>query len=131
MKNVFVAGAALLLCMSLAGPALAQNASVTGSVADSAGALSPGDEVTATNVNTGIVTTAISNETGAYSFASLQPGTYKLTASLPGFQTVSFNEVKLSQDQQVRFNFELKVGQVATVVDVTVDANVSLATTTA
>jgi hypothetical protein len=129
-KSLFIA-AALLLSSGPATEAFAQNASVSGSVADSAGALIPGVEVTAANVNTGIVTTSISNETGAYNFASLQPGTYKLTASLPGFQTVSFNDVRLSQDQQVRFNFELMVGQIATVVDVTVDANVSLATTTA
>lgn len=131
MKNLVVIGAAVLLCLSFAAEASAQNASVSGTVSDSAGALIPGVEVTATNVNTGIVNTTVSNETGTYNFASLQPGTYKLSASLPGFQTMSFSDVKLSQDQQVRFNFELKVGQIATVVDVTVDANLSLATTTA
>lgn len=131
MRKFIVVGAGLLLCLGLATTALAQNASVTGSVSDSAGALIPGVEVAASNINTGVVSMTISNETGAYNFASLQPGTYKLTASLPGFQTVSFNDVRLSQDQQVRFNFELKVGQISTIVDVTVDANVSLATTTA
>src|SRR5262245_49987168 len=131
MKSLLVVGAALLLCLSFVAEVSAQNASVTGTVSDSAGALIPGVEVTATNVNTGIVNTTVSNETGTYNFASLQPGTYKLSASLPGFQTMAFSDVKLSQDQQVRFNFELKVGQIATVVDVTADANSSLATTTA
>ena len=131
MKYFVVVGAAVLLCLSLAAEVSAQNASVTGTVSDSAGALIPGVEVTATNVNTGIVNTTVSNETGTYKFASLQPGTYKLSASLPGFQTMTFSDVRLSQDQQVRFNFELKVGQIATVVDVTADANSSLATTTA
>src|SRR5205823_796125 len=126
-----VVGAGLLLCLGLTTAVFAQNASVTGSVSDSAGGLIPGVEVAATNINTGVVSMTISNETGAYNFASLQPGTYKLSASLPGFQTVIFNDVRLSQDQQVRFNFELKVGQLSTIVDVTVDANVSLATTTA
>src|SRR5436190_11225108 len=121
MRKFLVVGAAVLLCLGLATEVFAQNASVTGSVSDSAGALIPGVEVTATNVNTGIVATMISNETGAYNFASLQPGTYKLSASLPGFQTMTFNDIRLSQDQQVRFNFELKVGQISTVVDVTVD----------
>jgi len=131
MKRIFVLGLAMLLCLGMATTVWAQNATVSGTVADSAGALIPGVEVTATNINTGIVATMITNETGAYTFSSLQPGTYRLSASLPGFQTVTFNDVRLSQDQRVRFNFELKVGQVATVVDVTVDANVSLATTTA
>src|SRR5213078_1991278 len=102
MKKVFVLVAAVLLCSSLASPVFAQNASVTGTVADSAGALIPGVEVTATNINTGIVATSISNETGAYNFASLQPGIYKLSASLPGFQTVAFNDLRLSPHQSVR-----------------------------
>src|SRR5262245_10896306 len=128
MKKVLGTAATVLMWLSLSGVAFAQNATASGTVSDSAGALIPGVEVTATNVNTGIVTTMISNETGAYTFPSLQPGAYRLSASLPGFQTVTFNDVRLSQDQQVRFNFEMKVGQLATTVDVTVDANTSLAT---
>jgi hypothetical protein len=131
MKKVLVLAAAVLLCLSLATEVSAQNATVTGTVSDSGGALIPGVEVTATNINTGIATTTVSNETGAYNFPSLQPGTYKLTATLPGFQTAAFNDVRLSQGQQVRFNFELTVGQVSTLVEVTVDSGAALATTTA
>src|SRR6188508_300259 len=73
-----------------------QNARLGGTVSDAAGALIPGVEVTATNDGTGIVTTVVSNETGVYQFASLQPGTYTVTSTLPGFQTQTYKQVALS-----------------------------------
>src|SRR5262249_45339492 len=109
----------------------AQNAVVTGTVADATGALIPGVEVTATNLNTGIVTTTVSNESGAYNFQSLQPGTYRLAASLGGFQTAAYKDVRLGQNQQARFNFTLQVGALSTAVEVTADADLILATTSA
>jgi hypothetical protein len=87
--------------------------------------------VTATNTATGIVTTAISNESGTYYFASLQPGTYKLTAELPGFQTQSYTNVELGNNAQVRLNFKLEVSTVAQAVEVTVAADTLLSTTSA
>src|SRR5688500_708247 len=87
----------MMLCLGAAIPGFAQiNATLGGTVADSSGALIPGVEVTARNVNTGIVNTRITNETGNYEFPSLQPGVYTLSAALSGFQTATFNNVQLS-----------------------------------
>src|SRR3989442_625171 len=105
------------------------NAIVGGTVADASGALIPGVEVSARNVATGIVTTRITNESGNYDFASLQPGSYTVSASLSGFQTATYNNVQLSQSQQVRLNFTLQVGTVAQAVEVVSEANTLLATT--
>src|SRR6476469_8018603 len=105
-------GAASLFCIVLATLGFGQtsNATLGGTVSDSTGALIPGVTGTATNTQTGIVTTVVSNETGAYQFASLQTGTYKVTAELPGFQTQAYNNVVLGVSQQVRLNFALQVG---------------------
>ena len=67
MKRLyFGAGAALLsLILSSIGFAQSSNATLGGTVADSSGALIPGVTVTATNAGTGIVTTVVTNETGA------------------------------------------------------------------
>jgi hypothetical protein len=128
--NVIVAAGLLLLTLPIS--VFAQvNASVGGTVTDASGALIPGVEVTATNVNTGISTARLTNEAGAYNFASLQPGTYRLTAMLPGFQTSIRENVQLSQGQDVRFNFTLQVGAVAQNVEVLADAASTLATTSA
>ena len=48
------------------------NATLGGTISDASGALIPGVTITATNTQTGIVTTVVSNEAGAYQFASLQ-----------------------------------------------------------
>src|SRR5947207_6403964 len=92
MKRLFVVAA--LLCSVLFTNTFAQttNATLGGTVSDASGALIPGVTVTATNTQTGIVSTVVTNETGAYNFASLQTGLYKVTAELPGFQTQSYTD---------------------------------------
>src|SRR5215471_6697723 len=131
-KVLRIAAVALVFVISLPLESSAQvSASIGGSVSDPTGALIPGVEVTATNVNTGISSTQITNEAGGYQMPSLQPGTYRLRASLAGFQTTTRENIQLSQGQQVRFNFTLLVGTVATAVEVLADSATALATTTA
>src|SRR6185295_4523708 len=128
MKKLFLIAT---LFVSLLPNAFAQttNATLGGTVSDSTKALIPGVMVTATNVGTGIVSTALTNETGAYSFPSLQTGTYKVSAELPGFQTQTYNDVVLGVSQQVRLNFVLQVGGQAQSVDVNIAADTLIATT--
>src|SRR5436190_1493611 len=121
---------ALLLSLLISVNGFGQvNAVMSGTVSDASGALIPGVEVTAKNINTGISDTRISNESGNYVFPSLQPGTYTLSASLSGFQTASYNNVVLGQGQQVRLNFNLQVAAAAQSVEVTIAADTVLATT--
>jgi len=129
MKRVF--GAGLFLCFVLFTNALAQttNATLGGTVSDASRALIPGVTVTATNTQTGIVSTTITNETGAYNFPSLQSGQYKVSAELAGFQTQAYNVVTLGVSQQVRLNFTLQVGTQAQSVEVSVAADTLIATT--
>jgi len=131
--KALLATAVVLLSLGVFTSAFAQsqNARLGGTVADASGALIPGVEVTARNDGTGIVTTVLSNETGNYQFASLQPGTYTVSASLGGFQTQIYKEVSLGISQQVRLNFALQVGTVAQGVEVTVAADTLIATTSA
>src|SRR2546430_11554950 len=89
--------AAFLLCLVMSANAFAQssNAALGGTVADPSGAVIPGVEITATNTGTGVENTTLSNESGAYSFPSLQTGTYKVSAVLSGFQAKAYNDVTL------------------------------------
>jgi len=107
--------AVLLCCVFLSLNAFGQttDATVGGTVSDPTGALIPGVTITATNVGTGIVKTALSNESGAYNFPALQTGTYKISAELTGFKTQSFTDFKLGGSQQARLNFTLQVGAAA------------------
>jgi len=132
VKLALACSAALVLCLSVPSRTFAQvNATVGGTVSDSSGAPMPKVEVKAKNVNTGITTTAVTNDTGSYVFPSLQPGAYTITASAQGFRTASFNNLELSQNAQVRQNFTLEVSAGAQSVVVTAEADTSLATTSA
>src|SRR5688572_5090500 len=120
--------AVVLICVVAIGVFAQANATVGGTASDASGALVPGVKITAVNVNTGVSLNVITNESGSYQFASLQPGTYKLSASLPGFQTKTYDRVELSQSQQVRLNFQLEVANVNQNVEVTIDADTVLGT---
>jgi hypothetical protein len=124
MKRLHVAAIFLVIVFFLSSFAFSQsnNATVGGTVTDPSGALVPGVSLKATNQDTGIVTTVLSNEAGAYNFASLLPGPYKISAELPGFRTQTYSDVRLGTSAQVRLNFTLSVSTVATSVDVTIGA---------
>ena len=105
----FLALSIVLLCFIPSLTYAQVNAVLSGTASDASGALIPGVEVTAKNINTGITDTRLTNEAGNFVFPSLQPGTYTLSAALSGFQTASYNNVVLGQGQQVRLNFTLQV----------------------
>src|SRR5262245_61182504 len=89
MKRVCVLAFVVLMltactCANLWAQATAQ---ISGTVRDQSGAVLPGVEVTATQTETGISRSAVSNETGTYILPNLALGPYKLEASLPGFRT--------------------------------------------
>jgi hypothetical protein len=125
-----VAGAIFFAVLAVSA-AFSQNAQLGGSVTDSSGALLPGVTITATNTETGVETTAITNESGAYNFPSLQPGrAYSVSAALPGFQAVTFTNVDLGPTA-VRRNFQLQVSTLQTVVEVSADPLNAISTSSA
>jgi hypothetical protein len=125
LGTIVVAFAALaLLSLQTVNPVYAQssNAAVSGTVSDSSGALIPGVTVTGVNPATGVSTSVVTNESGVYALQSLLPGVYRISASLPGFQTQTFTDVQLGNAAQVRLNFTLTVASVNTAVEVTASA---------
>jgi hypothetical protein len=96
--------------------------SITGVVSDVSQAKIPGVSVTAIQTATGVRTSTISNETGAYNFPSLAVGPYELEATLTGFRTARVANIDLRSNQTLRYNLTLEIGSVGTSVAVTVDA---------
>ncbi len=110
----------MLLLVALSTHAFGQgaNASLSGTVQDASQAVLPGATVTATNSATGVQIKSTTNNAGIYSMGGLQPGTYKVTAEMAGFQTSSKTDVRLDLGAQIRLNFEMKVAGVATQIEV-------------
>ena len=94
------------------------NGSLGGIVQDPSNALIPGVSITAKNVDTAVTTTQITNEAGVYNFPVLQPGTYEVSAELPGFKK-SVQKAELPYAGQIRVNFTLEIGQATQTVEVT------------
>ena len=130
--NGLFARTAAVVCLFFAIDGFAQviNATLSGTVTDATGALIPGVEITATETETGVVSTAVTNESGTYQFPSLQPGPYRVNASLAGFQSQIF-QITLGTSQQIRQNFTLQVGAVAQAVEVSVAPDQLLTTLSA
>ncbi|MCL2878233.1 MAG: TonB-dependent receptor [Acidobacteria bacterium] len=78
-----------------------------------------GAEVTATNVDTGVETRTTTNNAGVYNFASLQPGTYRVSAQAAGFQVRTVTDMRLRMGVAATQNFELAVAGTTTEVEVT------------
>jgi hypothetical protein len=123
---------AMLFCLVLSASAFAQvNSSIGGTVQDPSQALIPGVTITASNTLTGVTTTTLSNDAGAYNLPALIPGTYRVSAELPGFRKHTYNEVALSPGTAVRLNFTLEVGAVEQSVEVTIASDSLLAASSA
>ena len=113
-----------LLCLALALSftqvlaAQAGRGGISGTVSDSSGAMVAGASVSATENATGAKLTTVTTDAGVYSFVSLAPGTYELSANAQGFGTVLQKDVSVTVDQVSTVNFKLTVGSVSQVVTV-------------
>jgi hypothetical protein len=84
---------------------------MSGTVKDSQGAVVPGVTVTAaSDALIGGPRTVVTNETGAYQFTTLPPGTFQLTFGLSGFVTLKREGVAVQVAQNTRVDAELQVG---------------------
>ena len=95
---------------------------IQGYVTDSTGAVLPGVTVTAVNADTGATRTVFSEANGFYAARSLPSGTYSVTASLEGMQSVRQDDVRILVGQTLNVNLSLGVDEVSDVITVTSEA---------
>jgi hypothetical protein len=114
----------LLVVAIAAPPAHAQEATgaITGTVVDPNGAPVDGANVTAKDLDRGIVQTTKTNDTGTFNFPRVPAGNYEVKAEAKGFRAVVQKSFTLVLNQTARFNFQLKVGEVSETVEVTAEA---------
>ena len=107
-------------------PASAQAVTGTllGNITDSSGAAVPGATITATQVDTNVSRTAVSNEAGYYIFSSLLNGRYTVTAELQGFKKVVRENIKVDVNTTIRVDLPLEVGAMSEAVTVAAETPV-------
>lgn len=115
---------ALLVVLLLPTTLFAQSAgsTLTGRVSDESGGAVPGVTVTATNPQTGLTRTSVTESDGSYRLLALPIGTYKVTAELSGFSTVTTENVQLNVASQRELNITLKQAAVTEAITVTAEA---------
>ena len=113
MKQVLIRGAAALLLLAMVPAVALAQASITGVVRDTSGAVLPGVTVEASSpVIIEKVRSATTDGTGRFIIPDLRPGTYRVTFSLPGFRTVVRDELELQGTSVVTANADMAVGAV-------------------
>ena len=105
-----------MLCLAAPAAAAAQTGSLTGTVTDAQGAAAPGATVTA-QAALGPPVMATTDAGGAYMLA-LEPGTYRVTFTLTGFETQVREDVQIAAGEASVIDAMLPVAAIAEQIDV-------------
>jgi hypothetical protein len=92
---------------------------ITGVVQDASNAVIPGVQVTLTDTDTGLVLQNQTNGSGIYVFTPVKIGNYKISATSPGFETTTRENLHLDLEQRLNVVLVLKPGVVTETVTVT------------
>ena len=114
--------ATCVFLMAGAGAAQTITGTIEGYISDVEGDPIPGATVTATNQDTGIDRSVISDANGFYSAKALQIGTYTVTAELSGMQATRQTDISVLVGQIKDVSLTLEVGSTSEVITVTSEA---------
>src|SRR5262245_65231495 len=119
-----LAGIVHVVALAVLLPTIAYaQATITGTVKDSSGAVLPGVTVEASSpALIEKVRTVVTDGGGQYRVVDLRPGTYAVTFSLAGFSTVRREGIELSGSLTATVNADLRVGTLEETITVTGDS---------
>src|ERR1700719_600030 len=126
----FIAGSArscfcaclFILLVTMSAFSQAGRGTITGTVTDPSGAVLSGAQVVLLDKATGVKQHTVTSGAGLYSFISLNPGVYQVTASQTGFASVAVDKITVNVDQVTDANIALRVGAATEAVTVTESA---------
>lgn len=98
--------------------ASAGTGSISGVITDPSGAVMPNVEVSVRNVDTNVTRAATTNSAGRYEAVALQPGTYEVKASTPGFANIVRSGITLSVGQKAVIDLTMTVSAAVETVSV-------------
>ena len=120
-----------LISPGRAGAQSATTSAVVGTVSDPQQAAIAGAKIVLQNLNVNQTYEEISAASGQYSFPTVIPGVYKLTATMKGFRTVTIPSVIVEVAKSYAIDVKMELGEVSEVVEVAAGAQVELQTTDA
>ena len=100
---------------------------IQGEVLDATGAVLPGVDVEARNLDTNLVQTRVTNGNGRFVFLQMPPGRYTVTFKLAGFATMVQEDVVLTVGRAVNLNPRMTVSTLQETVTVSGTATVETA----
>jgi hypothetical protein len=113
----------ILITMPIIGHAQTVTGSVRGTITDPTGAVIPGAQLTATNVDTGVATSSSTNGDGLYSIRFLPIGRYTLSAKSNAFSDYKSTVFQLDIAQEATIDIKMSVSSATT--NVQVEASVA------
>ena len=108
----------LLIAMGM-GWSQGSTAAINGQVSDQSGAAVPNASVVAKDLDRGITWPATTDQGGYYSLPRLPIGKYEVRVEAKGFQAAVRSSVELVLDQIAKLDFQLQLGQLSQVMEVT------------
>ena len=109
-KRIYFKHAAILLLTAAVVFAQSDRGTVTGTIADPAGAVVANAKVEARNVATDAITEVASTSTGNYTLPELPAGSYDLTVTVPGFKKFIRTNIVVQVAATIRVDVSLEVG---------------------
>src|SRR3954468_19880884 len=119
MKNKANVLAALVLIATGSAYSQTITGSVTGTVTDASGAVTPNVKVTITNTGTEVANSTQTNSAGVYNFPFLPVGQYNAAAESTGFKRTVVGPFPLEANQIARLDISLQLGDISQSVEVT------------
>ena len=123
MNTLLMRGFLIAAFTVVIGVAQTDRASILGTITDTSGAVVPGVEVTAVNIETQIVTHTTSNEVGIYQILNLPIGKYVVTFQKEGFKKYDRSGFTLQIAQVLKLDPVLQVGSVGEVINVSAETS--------
>jgi hypothetical protein len=116
-----LAGCLLALLVTTQASAQSYQGVLRGSLHDGTGNVLPSVTMTLMNVATNVSRTTVTNASGEYFFEKIDPGTYKISATLTGFKKLDRSGILVETQQQITLDLTMELGNVAETVVITDD----------
>ena len=110
------------LLVAMSAFAQSNKGQIIGTIADQQSAVLAGVKITAINTATNVQQSAVSSSAGIYSMPALEPGAYRLTAELAGFNRLNRDGIIVETSKTTTIDIQLSIGDTKTEVSVTAEA---------